>query len=119
MPPSAKVAERTECSGNPGLDSTEVRQRGFLSAAQMRRESWALTASAAASRADGVLDSELRQVWLRRSGTMFGVNLSVFKILLALIDAVFKMGNYAAPWQPEQLWLRSFPDSWDVLSKWK
>lgn len=27
---------------------------------------------------------------------MFRVNLSVFKVLLALIDAMFKMGNYAA-----------------------
>lgn len=78
-----------------GLE-VEGRQHGFLSAAQTRRDSWALTASAMANRADGVLDSELLRVWLGWSGTMFRVNLSVFKVLLALIDAMFKMGNYAA-----------------------
>ena len=46
-----------------GLE-VEGRQHGFLSAAQTRWESWALSASAMANRADGVLDSELLRVWL-------------------------------------------------------
>lgn len=41
--------------------SSQDRQHGFLSAAQAWRESWALTTSAMASRADGVLDSEPRR----------------------------------------------------------
>lgn len=53
------------------------------------------TASATASGADGMLDTELLQVWLGQSGTMFRVNLSIFKIL-ALIDAMFYMNNYTA-----------------------
>ena len=59
-----KVGERREGSGNPGTGEVEDRQHGFLSAAQTRWESWALSASAMANRADGVLDSELLRVWL-------------------------------------------------------
>ena len=44
-----KVGERREGSGNPGTGEVEDRQHGFLSAAQTRRESWALTASAMAN----------------------------------------------------------------------
>lgn len=61
----AKVAGRRGAQESLGGSSSEVRQHGFLSEAQTRREGWALTASATARRADGVLDSELLRVWLR------------------------------------------------------
>lgn len=43
-----------------------------------------------------MLDVEPRQAWLGQSGAVLGVNFSIFKILLALIDAMFQTGNYTA-----------------------
>lgn len=46
------------------------------------------------AQAGGLLVAEL-QVWLGQSGTVFGVNFSMFKIL-ALMDAMLKTGNHTA-----------------------
>ena len=52
-------------------------------------------ASTMAKGTDGMLDTELLQVWFGQSGTMFRGSLSVFKIL-ALIDAMFKVESSTA-----------------------